>query len=190
VAFDPACQQYRPDLAVYLVTAANDEFFALPDNVATLRTMPAARSRLAVAANMNHALPAEMKAALDAFAASAVGGSAMPWLAIRPVVGGDGSPAFTLDGPAQVQRVELYVADVPAAATAQDIDWPHLTWRCEPVAVVDGAVTPSTGATDNRLWFVHAVADSGLMTTGVLYHGRQRCAWVDDGGAGAGAAGG
>lgn len=169
-AFDPACQTYRPDLAVYLMTAANDAFFALPDNVATRMRLACSHVQQAIAANMNHDLPPAMHEALTRFAASARN-TAIPWLTIVTGNADDARMRFKLEGAARVAKAELFVADRPVDAAWEEIAWPELVWHSETAAVTERVVTVPRQATADRIWFVNVTADSGLVTSSSLYCG-------------------
>lgn len=172
-AFDPACQTYRPDLAVYLMTAANDAFFALPDNVATRMRLACPRVRQAIAANMNHDLPPAMHEALTRFAASARD-AAIPWLTIADGHADGPRMRLALEGTARAAKVELWVADPPGDAAWDDIAWSDVAWRGETAAAIDHMVTIPHQTTADRLWFVNVTADNGLVTSSTLHRG-DRC---------------
>lgn len=165
-AFDPIRQAYREGQTFYLLTATNDQYFALSDHLRTWRGLGAGRAHWAAVPNLNHHLTTEGIASLDAVGAAFAAGRAPAWSEPgEPRSAGDGLEV-PLAG--RAQRVELLSAD---AAAARDQRWTELAWDAAPLAVADGRARIAAERVDGRAWFVQALSEAGLLAAGELHDG-------------------
>lgn len=171
-AFDPFEQSYPEGLSSYLVTASNDSFFALPDNVRTLEALPRAGRHLGILPNVNHATPSSVYAALDGFAVSVAGGGAAPSVRPRGIEWGVNGMRLLLEGSERIEQAYVYAWPL-RDITNETIDWTRLRWRQARTAALDDRVIVAASDIEDQLWYVTLICKSGQLASSGLFRGRE-----------------
>ncbi|MCC7145349.1 MAG: alpha/beta fold hydrolase [Phycisphaeraceae bacterium] len=165
-AFDPARQTYRRDLAIYLPTAANDEFFTLADNVRTWRAIGLDHAHFLACPNQNHNLDADGMRSISALAQGLRQNAPLNFAKVQTL---DHSPRLVTahcTGPAR--QVIWNISSQPVE-DPPTLDWTKIKWDIRPAAVAQNRATIDAQELDGRVWFATAAAESGLLSSTPLY---------------------
>jgi dienelactone hydrolase len=165
-AFDFLRQPQRPNVPVYIVTASNDEWFALPDQIVTRNRLGRKRVRLAVDPNLDHGLSSHIYGGINAFRRAFAAGRQPDWAELARVeITGD-TVDFHLTGPAA--RFQLVTTD-PADIDLSTVNWRDLKWHVHDLPLVNNFASAPLSLLERRIYYGHVTSRDHAVDSSVLF---------------------
>lgn len=165
-AFDVVRQPQRPHLPIYIVTASNDEWFALPDQIVTRNRLGRQRVHLAVGPNLDHNLSAHLYGGINAFRRAFAAGKQPAWTELSRIELHHDQATFHLSGPAA--QFQLVLAD-PATPDPATIDWHVLKWEVRDLPLQANTATCPASVLRHRIFYAHVTSQDNAVDSSVLF---------------------